>query len=251
MSKTIKLCRILCGNAEIFAEYRNEKYYKIEGDIFGEFRTGGEIAADMLLPPVLPSKIVAFGANYADHAKELNLAVHKDPIIFLKPPSALIGSGGAIVYPDSASHVDFEGELAVVVGKTCKNLSCEEAKAAVFGYTCANDVSERVFQKADGQWLRAKGFDTFCPLGPYIVRGIDPSSLKITTSVNGEIKQTGNTRDMITDVFRALSFVSGVMTLYRGDVILTGTPAGIGEIKRGDLVEVEIEGIGILRNSVI
>lgn len=203
------------------------------------------------LPPVLPSKIVAVGLNYVDHAEELGMPIPEEPIIFMKPPSAVIGDQDPILIPKLSNRVDYEGELAVVISKRCRNVTKENAKDFILGYTCFNDVTARDLQVKDGQWTRAKSFDTFAPLGPYIVELEDPSKLKIETRVNGEVKQRSNTSNMIFDVFSLVEFISSIMTLEAGDVIATGTPAGVGMLKNNDLVEIEIEKIGVLRNPVI
>jgi 2-keto-4-pentenoate hydratase/2-oxohepta-3-ene-1,7-dioic acid hydratase in catechol pathway len=204
-----------------------------------------------LLPPVNPGKIVCIGRNYADHAKELGNEPPAEPIIFLKPPSAVIGPEGMIVIPPQSQRVDFEGELAIVVGKTARNVRAAEWREYVAGFTCANDVTARDLQKKDVQFTRGKSFDTFLPLGPCLSTDIDPATARLITRVNGEVRQDGNTRDMIFGCDRIFEFISSVMTLNPGDVILTGTPAGVGPLKSGDTVEVEIEGIGTLRNVVI
>jgi 2-keto-4-pentenoate hydratase/2-oxohepta-3-ene-1,7-dioic acid hydratase in catechol pathway len=198
------------------------------------------VASVQLLPPVAPSKIVAVGRNYADHAKELGNDTPPEPIIFLKPPSALLPPNGTIVRPAQSQRVDYEGELAIVMGEG----------GEVFGYMCANDVTARDLQKKDVQFTRAKSFDTFAPLGPCIETEIDPNDLGITTRVNGAVKQSGRTSMMVFDCASIVAFVRSVMTMLPGDVILTGTPAGVGPLHSRDAVEVEIEGIGTLRNVV-
>jgi 2-keto-4-pentenoate hydratase/2-oxohepta-3-ene-1,7-dioic acid hydratase in catechol pathway len=203
-----------------------------------------------LLPPVLPSKIVCVGRNYAEHARELGNEAPPEPIIFLKPPSALLPPNGTIVRPPQSQRVDYEGELAIVIGAEAKNVARERWRDFVLGFTCANDVTARDLQKKDVQFTRGKGFDTFCPLGPCIETELDPSSLAISTHVNGVRKQNGNTSQMIFDCGFLIEFISSVMTLLPGDVILTGTPAGVGPLNAGDTVEVWVEGIGILRNAV-
>lgn len=197
-----------------------------------------------------PSKIIAIGLNYFDHAKELNMPVPDHPIMFLKPPTSVIENGQDIIFPAQSKEVHYEGELAVVIKDKIRNISREEAKAHIKGYTCANDVTARDLQKIDGQWTRAKSFDTFCPLGPRIVNEIDPLNLKIETRVNGQIKQSSNTKNMVFNVFELISYISTIMTLMPGDIIITGTPPGVGRLKAGDTVEVEIEGIGKLTNKV-
>jgi 2-keto-4-pentenoate hydratase/2-oxohepta-3-ene-1,7-dioic acid hydratase in catechol pathway len=204
-----------------------------------------------LLAPVLPSKVVAIGRNYADHAAELGNEVPDDPIIFLKPSTAVVGPRDPIVYPTQLSErVDFEGELAVVIGRLCRQVPPERVGEVIFGYTCANDVTARDLQAKDGQWARAKGFDTFCPLGPWIETDIDPDDLELTTIVNGEIRQNSRTSLLLHDVTALVTYVTAVMTLLPGDVLLTGTPAGVGPLKDGDEVSVTIESIGTLTNGV-
>jgi 2-keto-4-pentenoate hydratase/2-oxohepta-3-ene-1,7-dioic acid hydratase in catechol pathway len=203
-----------------------------------------------LLAPVVPGKIVAVGRNYAEHAKELGNEAPSEPIIFLKPPSALLAPGGTIVRPKISQRVDFEGELAVVIARRAKNIRRDQWRDVVLGFTCANDVTARDLQKKDVQFTRGKSFDTFLPLGPCIETELDPFALPIRTTVNGEVKQNGNTADMVFGVDFLIEFITAVMTLDPGDVILTGTPAGVGPLVAGDVVEVEIEGIGTLRNDV-
>ena len=208
------------------------------------------IAAASLLPPVLPSKIVCVGRNYAEHAKELGNEAPPEPIIFLKPPSALLPPNGTIVRPPQSQRVDHEGELAIVFGAEARNVARQRWRDVVLGYTCANDVTARDLQKKDLQFTRGKGFDTFCPLGPCIETELDPSHLAISTRVNGAARQDGNTSQMIFDCGFLIEFVTSVMTMLPGDVILTGTPAGVGPLVAGDVVEVTVEGIGALRNVV-
>ena len=200
---------------------------------------------------IRPSKIVAVGRNYIAHARELGHEVPTEPLIFLKPSSAIVGDGDDVVYPDASGRVDHEAELAVVIGRRCTAVSEAEALAYVRGYTCANDVTARDLQETDDQWTRAKGFDTFCPLGPAIVEGLDPSSLQVVARVNGKERQRGSTADMLFGVPALVAYISAVMTLEPDDVILTGTPPGVGPVQRGDLMEVEVEGIGVLRNRVV
>lgn len=205
-----------------------------------------------LLPPVQPSKIVCVGLNYTDHARELNMQIPTNPLLFLKPPSAVIGHLGKIIYPDKSKRVDYEAELAVIIGKRCKNVRANEAESVIMGYTCFNDVTARDLQKEDIQWTRAKSFDTFAPVGPYITEpGLDVSDLRIKTRVNGELRQDSSTSNLIFNVPRLIEFISGIMTLEQGDIIATGTPPGVGELFVGDEVEVEIENIGTLKNSVV
>ena len=203
-----------------------------------------------LLAPTAPTKIVAVGRNYADHAKELGNDTPPEPIIFLKPPTAVLAPNGTIVRPPQSQRVDHEGELAIVIGREARNVDRAKWRDYVRGFTCANDVTARDLQKKDVQFTRAKSFDTFCPLGPCIETDLDPSDLSIQTRVNGEIRQNGRTSDMVFPCDVLVEFITGVMTLLPGDVILTGTPAGVGPLKSGDTVEVEISGIGTLRNVV-
>ncbi len=198
-----------------------------------------------------PSKIIGIGQNYRAHAAEMGKGIPEEPLMFLKPSTAVIADGMPIERPAGYERVDYEGELGVVIGKRARRVSREEALDYVQGYVCVNDVTVRDLQQKDGQWTRAKGFDTFCPIGPRIVPGLDPTDLRITTRVNGVVKQDSSTSDLIFDVATLISFCSHHMTLEVGDVISTGTPSGVGPLRPGDVVEVEIAGIGILRNPVI
>ncbi len=205
-----------------------------------------------LLSPVIPTKVIAVGRNYVDHANELDNPIPEEPLLFLKPPTSVIGPLQAIRIPKESKNVHHEAELAIVVGKVARDVKIEDAGSYIMGYTAANDVTARDLQRADGQWTRAKGYDTFCPLGPAIDTEIDPlEGLQVTCRVNGDLRQSGSTADMIFGVSELLSYISGVMTLLPGDVILTGTPSGVGPITAGDKVEVEIEGIGVLMNTVV
>jgi 2-keto-4-pentenoate hydratase/2-oxohepta-3-ene-1,7-dioic acid hydratase in catechol pathway len=199
---------------------------------------------------LVPSKIIGIGVNYRAHALEMGKGLPEEPLMFFKPPSALLPHGGQIERP-SYERVDYEGELGVVIGRRARHVARERALDFVLGFTCINDVTVRDLQKRDGQWARAKGFDTFCPIGPRIVAGLDPSRLTITTRVNGELRQQSTTADLIFDVPQLIAFASAHLTLEPGDVITTGTPAGVGNLAIGDRVEVEIEGIGVLSNTVV
>ena len=201
-----------------------------------------------ILSPVLPGKIVAIALNYRSHAKEMGKPLPDEPLFFLKPSTAVIGYGDTIVMPPMSQRVDYEGELALVISKKAKNVSEIDALSYVLGYTCMNDVTARDLQKKDGLFCRAKGFDTFAPLGPWIETELDPSSVEVTTKVNGEVRQKGNTSDLIFGVSKLISFISQVMTLEPGDVISTGTPSGISPLSHGDTVEVTVEGVGTLKN---
>jgi 2-keto-4-pentenoate hydratase/2-oxohepta-3-ene-1,7-dioic acid hydratase in catechol pathway len=204
-----------------------------------------------VLAPVLPrSKVVAVGKNYADHAAEMNSAVPDEPIIFLKPNTSVVGPGDTITWPKMAASIDYEGELAIVIGRICKDVPASRYADVIFGYTIANDVTSRDLQKKDGQWARAKGFDSFCPLGPWIETEFEPTEQRITTTVDGELKQSEPISSMIFKVPQIIEFVSSIMTLLPGDVILTGTPAGIGPMPAGSEVSITIEGIGTLMNQV-
>jgi 2-keto-4-pentenoate hydratase/2-oxohepta-3-ene-1,7-dioic acid hydratase in catechol pathway len=205
-----------------------------------------------LLAPVLPSKVVAIGRNYVEHARELGNEAPSEPLIFLKPSTAVIGPGDAIVRPDRLSkRVDFEGELAIVFGRLCRDVPPARVPEVIFGYTCSNDVTARDLQHSDGQWTRAKGFDTFCPLGPWIETALDPADVQLTTKVNGDVKQDSRTSLLVHDIPTLVSYVTSVMTILPGDVLLTGTPAGVGPVVAGDTVSVSIEGIGTLTNRVV
>jgi len=197
-----------------------------------------------------PTKVVCVGLNYKAHAKELNMDIPKEPLLFLKPTSSIILDQEDIIYPKASTRVDYEGELAIVISKTSKKLSYKDAQDAILGFSIANDVTARDLQKKDIQFTRAKSFDTFCPVGPAIVRDVDPSNLNIKTYLNNQLKQRGNTSDMIFDVYEIISFVSHIMSLYPHDIIITGTPPGVGPMQIGDKVSIEIEGIGILTNIV-
>lgn len=204
-----------------------------------------------LLAPVLPSKVLAFAKTYADHAREMGGEPPSDPVMFLKPSTAVIGHGDAIVLPPHSSEVHYEAELAVVVGRLCRSVPVERAHEVVLGYTCANDVTARDLQRADGQWGRAKGFDTFCPLGPWIETVLDPADLALRCVLDGAVVQDARTSQMSYSVAELIAWVSSAMTLLPGDVILTGTPAGVGPLVNGNTVEVDIAGIGTLRNRVV
>lgn len=214
--------------------------------------TGDEYGLDEieLLPPSEPTKIVAVGLNYAKHAAEMKEALVGNPVLFLKPATALTAHGGRIVWPAASAQVDYEAELALVIGKTCKDVTPEQAPACIFGYTALNDVTARDLQKSDGQWTRAKSFDTFCPVGPYVDTDFDPAGRRVQSVLDGEIRQDGNTADMLYKPAELVSFISQCMTLLPGDIIATGTPEGIGPMRRGSVIEIRIEGLETLRNSV-
>ena len=211
------------------------------------------VAEAELLAPVHPHKIICVGRNYSEHAAELGNEVPAEPLLFLKPPSSVVGPGDNIVLPRASERVDYEGELGIVIKKTCRNLrDGQDVTPFIFGYTCVNDVTARDLQKKDSQWTRAKGFDTFCPVGPIISDEIDPKAgVEVQTLVNGERRQQGNTRDFIFSVETIVRYISRIMTLFPFDLIATGTPSGVGPIKQGDVVAVKIESIGTLTNHVV
>jgi 2-keto-4-pentenoate hydratase/2-oxohepta-3-ene-1,7-dioic acid hydratase in catechol pathway len=230
-----------------------DKVGPVDGDIFGEyFRQEVDIPLDKvrLLPPVLPSKIVCVGRNYAAHAREHGADVPEIPLLFLKPPSSLLGHGGTILLPPQSQQVEHEAELAIVIGKRGRWIHPQEALQYVFGYTIANDVTARDLQRSDGQWTRAKGFDTFCVVGPWVETQFEHTDAMITCHVNSELRQMASTRDMVFGVTQLIAFASTIMTLEPGDLLLTGTPSGVSPLQPGDTVEVKIDGLGALRNPV-
>jgi 2-keto-4-pentenoate hydratase/2-oxohepta-3-ene-1,7-dioic acid hydratase in catechol pathway len=228
---------------------------EIEGHPFGRVRFTGQrwaLADVRLFSPILPSKIVCVGRNYAEHAAELGNQVPAEPLLFLKPSTAVIGPNDAIRLPPQSKQVEHEAELAVVIGPPgARRVERSEAASAIFGYTCANDVTARDLQRADGHFTRAKGFDSFCPLGPWIVTGVDVSDVEVRCEVGEEVRQLGRTRDMVFDPPTLVSYVSHIMTLLPGDVLLTGTPAGVGPLVDGDTVSVRVDGVGELTNRVV
>jgi 2-keto-4-pentenoate hydratase/2-oxohepta-3-ene-1,7-dioic acid hydratase in catechol pathway len=221
---------------------------------FGEIQYTGErqaLADVRLTAPILPSKVIAIGKNYAEHAREMGGEAPEEPVMFMKPSTSVIGQREAIMYPHLSERVDYEGELAIVIGRLCREVPAARAGDVILGYTCANDVTARDLQRRDGQWTRAKGFDTFCPLGPWIETDLDPSDLAIETTVNGEVRQSSRTQKLLHGIPELIEFVTQVMTLLPGDVILTGTPEGVGPLRLDDEVSVTIENIGTLTNRVI
>ena len=226
----------------------------LKGHPFSEVQFSGvrhQVDDVRLLAPMLPSKIIAVARNYADHAKEMGGTVSEEPMVFLKPSTSVIGPNDAIALPRQSQHVDFEGELAVVIGSFCRDVDPARAGEVIFGYTIGNDVTARDLQRSDGQWSRAKGFDTFCPLGPWIETDLDATDLVLETVVNGAVKQHGRTSELVHSIADVIAFCSAAMTLLPGDVILTGTPMGVGPLQDGDTVAVSIEGIGTLSNRVM
>lgn len=226
--------------------------YNFERIVIQKGQPAFPLSEVMLLAPVTPSKIVCVGRNYREHAAELGNKMPDEPLLFLKAPSAVIGPDDRIEIPSASQQVEHEGELGVVIGRKARYVSDEKEDPLdyVLGYTCLNDVTARDIQRKDVQFTRGKSFDTFCPVGPWIVTGLDPNNLTVTTRLNGEIKQNGNTADMAFNVAFLIQYISAIMTLYPGDLIATGTPAGVSRMKHGDTVEVEVGGVGILRNQV-
>jgi 2-keto-4-pentenoate hydratase/2-oxohepta-3-ene-1,7-dioic acid hydratase in catechol pathway len=225
----------------------------LDGSPVGDYRRlGADIPIERvrLLAPILPGKIICVGRNYAEHAREHDVEVPDVPLLFFKPPTAVIGPGQPVLLPPQSQRIEHEGELAVVIGKAGRWIAAEDAEEHILGYTAANDVTARDLQRRDGQWTRAKGFDTFCPLGPWIETELDTADTLITCRVNGEMRQMASTREMVFTIPQLIAFVSSVMTLLPGDVLLTGTPAGVGLLEEGDVVEVDIDGLGVLRNPV-
>jgi 2-keto-4-pentenoate hydratase/2-oxohepta-3-ene-1,7-dioic acid hydratase in catechol pathway len=226
---------------------------EIGGNIFGRYRRKEALTplADVrLVAPSEPGKIICVGRNYVEHAKELGNEVPKVPLIFMKPPSAIIANGETIVLPPQSTRVEHEAELVIVIGKRGRHIPAENAKKHILGYTIGNDVTARDLQQMDSQWTRAKGFDTFCPFGPWIDTDFDPSDAVVTCRVNGQMRQMASTRDMVFNVGTLIAYISSIMTLEPGDLIFTGTPSGVGELADGDEVSVEIEGLGLIKNKV-
>ena len=233
----------------------NDELVVLSGDpMYAGFDTTGERVAlsdAQLLAPVIPrSKVVGIGRNYRDHAAELGNEVPTEPLVFLKPNTSVIGPGDSITYPEATSNLHFEGEIALVIGKVARNVKAADAMKYVFGITAANDVTARDLQKSDPQWTRGKGFDTFCPLGPTIQTEFDPASIRVTTKLDDEVVQDGTSADLVFDFGTLIEFISSFTTLLPGDLILTGTPAGVGPMQRGQTVSVEVEGVGVLANTV-
>ena len=252
--------RVDLNGAESFAVVEGDELHLLDGDILAEHAKTGEavpLAGAALLAPIRPPKILAAAVNYPSHVPSAKAVLdNKDeapavPQLFLKPPSSVIGPGDTIVIPQGARRVDAEGELVAVIGRACRDVSPEEALGYVFGYTCGNDISARHWQRDDIQWWRAKGSDTFSPIGPFIATGLDPANLELRTRLNGQIAQETNTRALIHSTAELISFASRVMTLEPGDLVFTGTPGVTPKLEDGDVVEVEIEGIGVLLNPVI
>jgi len=250
----MKIVRFAAERTIEYGILNGESIQAIEGEPFGNIKPADRhyrLSEVRLLAPCLPSKIVAMGLNYRKHAEEVKAPIPENPLIFLKPPTAVIGPEDNIVHPPSSTRIDYEGELAVVIKKKTNHVSEAKALDSVLGYTCLNDVTARDHQRDDVQWTRGKGFDTFCPIGPCIETELDPTNVNLETWLNGELKQQTSTSDLIYPVATQISFISEVMTLLPGDIIATGTPSGIGRMNPGDTVEIKIESIGTLRNYIV
>jgi 2-keto-4-pentenoate hydratase/2-oxohepta-3-ene-1,7-dioic acid hydratase in catechol pathway len=250
----MKIVRFAAGGRVRYGEIEKNIVRVIAGNPFRSMRPAVEtfpLEEVRLLPPCKPSKVVAVGVNYRSHAREMGSQLPKNPLIFLKPPTSIVGPEDNIVYPRSSQQVDYEGELGVVIGRTARNVPKEKARDFILGYTCLNDVTARDLQRSDGQWTRSKGFNTFCPIGPSIETELDDTAAAIETYLNGRLVQEGSTADLVFGVPELVSFASEIMTLLPGDIIATGTPGGIGPMQVGDTVEVKIEAIGTLRNYVV
>jgi 2-keto-4-pentenoate hydratase/2-oxohepta-3-ene-1,7-dioic acid hydratase in catechol pathway len=249
----VRVVRVFTGDDVRYGLADEGSITLISDEPFAAWETEETIALQgaRLMPPSMPTKIVCVGINYKTHAAEMGHKLPEDPVIFLKPPTSMNATGGEIHLPPGVGRVDYEGELAVVIGRRAHRVPVGDAFSHVLGYTCANDVTARDLQTKDGQWTRAKGFDGFCPLGPWVETDVDPADVLLETYLNGERVQSARTSDMVFGVDRLVSFASHVMTLLPGDVVLTGTPGGIGALSAGDVVEVRIEGIGSLINRVV
>lgn len=250
----MKIVRYQDGPATKWGAIEEGNVREMEGNPYGPFHLTSEVKRMeevRLLAPCLPSKIVAIGLNYRDHAEEVKLEIPKEPILFIKPSTSVIGPGEAIVFPKMSRRVDYEGELAIVIKQAAKSVSEDRAGDYILGYTCLNDVTARDLQPKNGQWTLSKGFDTFSPIGPWIVTDLDPSQLEISTLLNGERRQHSNTKNLIFGCNALVSYISHAMTLLPGDVIATGTSSGIGKMAVGDKVDVVIEGIGTLSNTIV
>jgi 2-keto-4-pentenoate hydratase/2-oxohepta-3-ene-1,7-dioic acid hydratase in catechol pathway len=250
----MKIARYKEGSSTKWGVVEEDRVREMDGDPFGHFHLSSQtkrIEEVKLLPPCLPSKIVALGINYRDHAEEMRSKLPEDPLLFIKPATAVIGPGDGIVYPKMSKQVDYEAELGVVIRKVAKAVPVEKATEYILGYTCFNDVTARDLQSKDRQWTRGKGFDTFAPIGPWIVTDIDPDHLELSSYLNGERRQHSNTKNLIFGPQQLVSFISHIMTLLPGDVIATGTPSGVGPMIIGDKIDVVIEGIGTLSNTVV
>ncbi len=251
----MKIYRFRQDRQVLYGVLKEADLYPVEGSIFADFQPGTRavpIGSVTLLPPVEPTKIVGVGRNYREHSRELGNPVPAEPLLFLKPPTAVIGPNGIILYPSASQRVDYEGELAVIIKKEARNLGDDDdPEGYVLGYTCINDVTARDLQSKDVQFTRSKSFDTFAPVGPCVATGLDSANLAIKTFLNGRLKQSSNTRQLIFPVPFLIRFISRIMTLCPGDIIATGTPAGVGPLEPGDRVDIQVEGIGTLSNTVM
>lgn len=250
----MKLIRFSVNGKTKYGILNGDAIQALYGTPFGRIKAIDEfydLKQVKLLAPVLPSKIVALGLNYRSHAQEFNTITPEVPLIFIKPSTSVIGPGDNIIYPTSSKQVDYEAELGVVIGKRTVKVSREDALSCVLGYTCLNDVTARDQQSADKQWTRAKGYDTFAPIGPHIETELDPGDVQVESYLNGQVKQRAGTRDLVFPVPVLIEFISKIMTLLPGDIIATGTPGGIGPMQPGDTIEIRISGIGTLKNSVV
>jgi 2-keto-4-pentenoate hydratase/2-oxohepta-3-ene-1,7-dioic acid hydratase in catechol pathway len=250
----MKIVRYQEGTTVKWGVLEEQIIREMEGDPYGEIRVTSKTKREgevKLLAPCLPTKVVAIGLNYRDHAEEVKLEIPKEPVLFIKPSTSVIGPGEPILFPKMARRVDYEAELAIVVKRTVRHVTEEQAKDFILGYTCFNDVTARDLQPKNGQWTLAKSFDTFSPMGPWIVTDVDPSSLEIASYLNGERRQFSNTKNLIFNCHNLVSYISQVMTLLPGDVIATGTPSGIGKMAVGDQIDIVIERIGTLSNTLV
>ena len=250
----MRIARVARPSGPVFVEIVDDHAVLLDGHPFGQVHRTDQAAplSDVrLLAPIIPTKILCVGRNYADHAKEMGGEVPSEPLIFSKPATAVIGPGDQIVLPRLSREVHHEAELAIVIGRLTRNVAVEDARSAIFGFTCANDVTARDLQRSDGQWTRAKGFDTFCPLGPCIETDLDPGAVALRCTVNGDVRQKGSTADLVFDVAQLVAYCAAFATLLPGDVILTGTPAGVDQLHDGDVVTVSADGIGDLTNTCV
>lgn len=242
------------GNIRYGLLEKGNTIIEVVGDIFNNHKNTENVfslSEITFLPPCVPTKIIAVGLNYFDHANEVQMKISDEPLIFMKPPSTLIAHNDNIIYPKMSKQLDYEAELAVIIKNRIKNIEPEDVFENILGYTCFNDVTARDLQKKDEQWTRAKSFDTFAPIGPFISTGLNPDNLQIKLYKNGQLMQNSSTNNMIFKVDKIISFISKIMTLFPGDIIATGTPSGVGKLEEGDIVEVKIEGIGVLKNNVL
>ncbi|MFL5262309.1 MAG: fumarylacetoacetate hydrolase family protein [Anaeromyxobacteraceae bacterium] len=250
----MRTCRFRRGGRELYGVIEGQEVRALTAEPWaGGLPEGPAYALPdvTLLAPVAPSKVVCVGRNYRAHAKELGNEVPKEPLLFIKPSTSILGPGGTIRHPEQSKEVHHEAELGAVIGRTLtRAATAVEAREAIFGWTCVNDVTARDIQRAEAHFTRAKGFDTFCPVGPFVETALDPLDVVVTCRVNGEQRQRGSTKDMVFDPYLLVAFISQTMTLLPGDLVSTGTPEGVGPLRRGDVVEVEVSGIGVLKNAV-